>query len=70
MKAYRGVVVYLHVFLTSELDGGGEWSASRPGHFTLRERTPGTHWIGSWVVKRKIPSTRRELNPVAQRYTD
>jgi hypothetical protein len=51
-----------------------------------RERAPGTHWIGGWVcsravldavVKRKIPSLRRESNPrtpivqpVAQRYTD
>jgi hypothetical protein len=51
-----------------------------------RERTPVTHWIGGWasprtvldaVVKRKIPSSRRESNPrtpivqpVAQRYTD
>jgi hypothetical protein len=71
--------------LTSELDGG-EWSASRPVRFTPRERAPGTHWIGGWmgpraeldaVVKRKIPSPRRESNsrtpiiqPVAQRYTD
>jgi len=31
--------------LTSALDGG-EWSASRPGHFTPRERAPGAHWIG------------------------
>jgi hypothetical protein len=30
--------------LTSALDGG-EWSASRPGCFTTRERAPGTHWI-------------------------
>jgi hypothetical protein len=71
--------------LTSALDGG-EWSASRPGRFTSRERDPCTHWIGDWiglktvldsVVKRKIPSTRRELNSktpivqsIAQRYTD
>jgi hypothetical protein len=71
--------------LTSAL-GGDEWSASRPGRFTPRERTPGTHWIGGWVgprsvldavKKRKIPSPRRESNPrtpivqpVAQRYTD
>jgi hypothetical protein len=70
---------------TSALDGG-EWSASRPGRFTPRERAPVTHWIGVWVgpravldavVKRKIPSLRRESNPrtpivqpVAQRYTD
>jgi hypothetical protein len=76
MKAYS---------LTSVLDGG-EWSASRTGLFTPRERAPGTHWIGGWVgpiavlgavVKRKIPSSRREskprtliVQPVAQRYTD
>jgi hypothetical protein len=57
--------------LTSALDGG-EWSASRPGRFTSRERTPGTHWIGCWlgpravlgaVVKREIPSPRRESKP-------
>jgi hypothetical protein len=50
--------------LTSALDGG-EWSASRPGRFTPRERAAGTHWIGGWVgprtgldagAKRKIPS--------------
>jgi hypothetical protein len=29
--------------LTSALDGG-EWSASRLGRFTPRERAPGTHW--------------------------
>jgi hypothetical protein len=48
MKAYWGVEILLHAFLTSALDGG-EWSASRPGHFNPRERTPGTHWIGDWV---------------------
>jgi hypothetical protein len=71
--------------LTSALDRG-EWSASRPGRFTPRERAPGTHWIRGWVgpravldtvVKRKIPSPRWESNPripivqpIAQRYTD
>jgi hypothetical protein len=72
--------------LTLALDGH-EWSASRPGRFTPKERTPGTRWIGGWVgpmgagldavVKRKIPSPRREssprtpiVQPVAQRYTD
>jgi hypothetical protein len=62
--------------LTSAVDGG-EWSASRPGRFTLRERAPGTHWIGGWVgpiavldavVRRKIPSLRQEskwlCNPI------
>jgi hypothetical protein len=57
--------------LTSALDGG-EWSASRPGRFTPRERTPSTPWRGGWVgtrtvlnavVKRKFPSPCRESNP-------
>jgi hypothetical protein len=54
------------------LDLGGEGSASRPGRFTPKERAPGIHCIGGWVgpravldtvVKRKIPSARRESNP-------
>jgi len=28
---------------------GGEWSTSRSGRFTTRERVPGTHWIGGCV---------------------
>jgi hypothetical protein len=71
--------------LTSALDGG-EWSASRRGHFPPEERAPGNHWIGGWVSprtgldtveKRIIPSPRRESNPdhpivhpVVSRYTD
>jgi hypothetical protein len=33
---------------------GTRWerSASRPGRFTSRERTPGIHWIGGWVGPR------------------
>jgi hypothetical protein len=74
---------FIHV-LTSALDGG-EWSDSRSGRFTPRERAPGTHWRGGWVgprtvlyavVKRKIPSPLREskpripiVQPVAQLYT-
>jgi hypothetical protein len=79
MKAY-----WAHS-LTSALDGG-EWSASRPGHFTPKARALGTHWIGGWVgpraildavVKRKIPNPHQELNPrtlivqpIAQHYTN
>jgi hypothetical protein len=33
-----GVEIQLHLFLTAALDGG-EWSASCPGRFNLRERT-------------------------------
>jgi hypothetical protein len=85
MKAYWGWMYSSTHSLISVLDGG-EWSASRPGRFTPRERAPGTHCIGDWVgaravldavVKRKTPSPRRESNPstpivqpVAQRYTD
>jgi hypothetical protein len=39
--------------LTSAVDGY-EWSASRPGRFTPRERAPGTHWIGGWVGPRAV----------------
>jgi len=37
---------------------GGEWSASRPGSFTPRERAPGTHWIGGWVASRVVLDAR------------
>jgi hypothetical protein len=39
MRRIGGVNVYLYALLTSALDGG-EWSSSRPGHFTPRERAP------------------------------
>jgi hypothetical protein len=51
MKAYVGVDISIHIFLTSALVGG-EWSASRPGRFTARERAPGTYWIRGWVDPR------------------
>jgi hypothetical protein len=51
MKAYGGVDVYIHIFLTSPL-AGGEWSASRHGRFTPGGRTSDTHWIGDWVDPR------------------
>jgi hypothetical protein len=64
--------------LTSALDGS-EWSASRPGRFTHMERVPEIHWIGGWVghravlvavVKRKIPSPRRDSNPRKKTVTE
>jgi hypothetical protein len=55
MKAYWGVEDSSTYYLTSALDGG-DWSASRPGRFTPRERAPGTHWIGGWVSPRAIMS--------------
>jgi hypothetical protein len=72
MKAYCGSVNTAPLILLTSAIDGGEWSASRPGRFTLRERVPGTHWIGGCVgpragldavVKRKIHSLRRESNP-------
>jgi hypothetical protein len=84
MKAYGGVGVYIHIFLTSAL-AGGEWSASRPGRFTPGERAPCIHWIEGWVdprvglddvEKRKfltLPGLELDLlvvQPVPSRYTD
>jgi hypothetical protein len=51
MKTYRGVDVWIQVFLISALVGG-EWLASCPCRFTPGERAPGTHWIGGWVDPR------------------
>jgi hypothetical protein len=70
MKNY-GVEVEPQAFLTSELDGG-EWLASRPGRFTPGKGAPISRCIGGWVgpragldtvVKRNIPSPRRESIP-------
>jgi hypothetical protein len=49
MKTSEEVEVQVHAFLTSTLDGG-EWSASRPGLFTPRERVPGTLQVKSHSV--------------------
>jgi len=46
-------------YLTSALDGG-EWSASRPGCFTPRERAPGTPWIGGW----QLHELKRNYHPI------
>jgi hypothetical protein len=49
MKAYGGVEVYIHIFLSSSLVGG-ECSASRSDRFNpRRNKKTGTHWIGGWV---------------------
>jgi hypothetical protein len=69
MKAYGGVDVYIHIFLTLALVGG-ERSASRPGRFTPGETAPCTYWIGVWagprtglvaVKKRKIAHVRNRI---------
>jgi hypothetical protein len=51
MKAYGRMNVQIHVFLASSLVGG-EWSASRPGRFTLEERAICTNLVGGWVGPR------------------
>jgi hypothetical protein len=51
MKAYSISGCIDPHFLTSALVGR-EWSASRHGRFTPRERAPGTQWIGGWVGPR------------------
>jgi hypothetical protein len=75
----------LHSFF--DLSTRWRWVVSfTPRPLYPRVRVPGTHCIGGWVgpravldavVKRKIPSPRRESNPrtpivqlVTQRYTD
>jgi hypothetical protein len=45
MKAYGGVDVEKHIFLTSSL-AGGEWSQLCPWRFTPAEKAPGTHCVG------------------------
>jgi hypothetical protein len=57
--------------LTLALDGG-EWSASRPGHFIPWEIDPGIHWIGEWVDPRVglyIVEKRKSLPPPANQYS-
>jgi hypothetical protein len=46
MKAYKGVDLYIHVFVISALVGG-EWSALHPGRFnppSPRGRSPPYPW--------------------------
>jgi hypothetical protein len=53
MKACVGEWMYRSMF--SDLGTvGGEWSASRPNHFTPGEIARGTHWIGDWVGPRGV----------------
>jgi hypothetical protein len=59
--------------LTSVLDRG-EWSASRTGRFTSRERASGIHWIGSWVGYRAcmdmVSKEKNSQPPLCLRYAD
>jgi hypothetical protein len=44
MQAHRILAVYLRTFLTSALDGNGQY-ATYLGRFNLWERAHGTRWI-------------------------
>jgi hypothetical protein len=59
MKAYGGVDVYIHVFLTSAIVGG-EWLVSRPGRFAPGVKTPrNTYRKLCGPRSRSEPSERR-----------
>jgi hypothetical protein len=62
MNTYGEVEVQLHT-LTSTLDGG-DWSASRASRFTLREKSPGAHWVGGWVGPGAGLDTVAKTNPL------
>jgi hypothetical protein len=47
-----GEWIYRSVFSWTRQVVGGEWSGSRPSHFTPGEKAPGTHWIGGWLNPR------------------
>jgi hypothetical protein len=54
------VEMYLHIFLTIILGGGG-WSALRPSHFTLSEKAVDILSVGEWVGPRAgLTDWRRE----------
>jgi hypothetical protein len=46
--------------LILNLLGGGEWSASCPGHFTTGEITPDIHRTGAWVGPRTSVDTLKK----------
>jgi hypothetical protein len=86
MKAYGGVNVWIHIFLTLVLVGG-EWSASRPSRFTPGERAPrypldrrlggpqsrSARRGGENILDRtgtRTPTTYLVVQPVTSRYTD
>jgi len=61
------VDLYLHVFLTSVIDGG-EWSASRLSRLTPEDSVLKTNWIGSRVgVRVSVVANRKNSFPAPGR---
>jgi hypothetical protein len=57
MKAYGGVDVQIHIFLTSAV-----------APFTPEEGALGTHWIGGWVGPRAdLDDAEKILDPTGTR---
>jgi hypothetical protein len=74
MKAYEGVDVYIHIFLTSAL-AEGEWSASRPwypldGILGGPQSRSGRRGKENSVSYRDSNYDLSVVQPVAGRYTD
>jgi hypothetical protein len=69
MKTYGGVDIQTQVSLTSALVVG-EWSASHPGRFIPGDKSPGIHWIGSWVAPRaSLDDVEKILGPTGTQTT-
>jgi hypothetical protein len=61
MKECRALVVYLHLFLTSALDGSEYWR-SRSASFNAGEESQYPLWLGVGVLKK-----RKSLSPAGNR---
>jgi len=70
-----GAEIWIHAFLSLTLDGKERLSLN-PGHFTPREKSQDTRWIGKMgyragmdaAARRRYPSPCRESNPSRSDY--